>query len=337
MADIARRLNISRATVSYVLNERESEIISDSTRKRVLATAREMGYRPNRAAQALAGKCSYLIELFVHGYYPAFYAQVLHHFEQQIGPTPYQLRIVDPNYWTANNWKSVDSGWPVDGIIIFDAALPAQAIAELQKGRVPLVSAGIYPHGDVDHVRVDLKPALQEAVQYLVTRGKRVAYVSPWPADSPMAQRDPRYPAYRHAVREAGLREEIIVAPDGTGLQTRPVAREAVRDHIQKTGCPDAIFCFNDERAIATLTALRDLKIRVPEDVAIIGCDGIEEAAYHCPALSTIKYPVPETARLAWELLEKRLQTPDLPTQSATLTARLVLTESAGREVSTER
>ena len=132
MADIARELNISRATVSYVLNGRDTEFISESTRERVLAAARQMGYRPNRAAQALAGQRSNLIELYIHGFYPAFYGRVLQEFEELIGPSPYQLHILHPRRRDDKDQEKDSGGWPIDGAILFDAALPKAAMADLK-------------------------------------------------------------------------------------------------------------------------------------------------------------------------------------------------------------
>ncbi len=140
---------------------------------------------------------------------------------------------------------------------------------------------------------------------------------------------DPRYHAYQAAMQEANLPEEIIVSPDGTNPETRALARETVRDYVTKNGYPNAILCFNDERAIAALTALRDLKLRVPQDVLLIGCDGIEDTLYHNPALSTIEYPIEETVRLASVFVAAHLKEPEAPLQSATLTARLLLRESS--------
>lgn len=329
MADIAQQLGISRATVSYVLNDRESELISAATRERVLAMARAMGYRRNRAAQALAGQRSYLIELCVHGFYPAFYARALEEFEQHIAPTPYQLHIVKPSQWNEKDWENNDGGWPVDGIIVLDARLPDGVLEMLEQRGVPVVSTGIFPNTGVDHVKVDLAPALKAAIRHLTARGNRVAFVSPWAVEQAAVSPDPRYAVYREVMQEANLREEIIVTPDRSGMGTRALAREIVRNYVTQNGCPPAIFCFNDERAIATLTALRDLNVRVPHDVEIIGCDGIEETMYHHPSLSTIEYPIEETARLAWQFLQHRLDHVDAPLQSTTLTAQLKLRESS--------
>ncbi len=325
MADIAQQLGISRATVSYVLNERESELISTATRERVLAAAQEMGYRRNRAAQSLKGQRSYLVELCVHGFYPAVYGRALAEFDRQSAPTPYQLHIVKPSHWDEKKWDITDGGWPVDAVLIFEGKLSERALVSLKQRGVPIVSVGINPFTEFDCVKVDLGAAMQAAMRQLTARKGRVAYLSLRAEEKVAAGFDPRYPAYRAAMLEAGLPEEVIISAD----RDRAGTRQIVRDYVQKNGCPDAFFCFNDERSVAALAALRDLKLRVPEDVKIIGCDGIEETLYHHPALSTIKYPVEEAARLAWQFLLHRLDNPDAPLQSATLAAELVLRESS--------
>ena len=133
MADIARKLDVSRATVSYVLNNPNTELVGPAMREKVLATAREMGYRPNRAAQSLKGRPSYVIQLCVNDYYPAFYARALHEIKTQIGPTPYELYIVHPSRWVADDYEKIDSGWPMDGVIVCDSYFYPDAMAAIKR------------------------------------------------------------------------------------------------------------------------------------------------------------------------------------------------------------
>lgn len=330
MADVARELNVSKATVSYVLNGREGHYVGESTRNRVLQTAQQMGYRRNRAAQALAGRRSYLIELGVYHFYPSYYARLLDAFDRQLRPTPYDLHIVNLARGDDESHVAPDGDWPVDGIIADTHLSEPMLLPHLQRG-VPIVNIGMRYNTDLDHVFVDLMPALLEALRHLAAHGRRVAYAAPPYGGSPPEFPDPRYPAYRQVMQESGLTEEMIVTPESEGETFRPAVRQNVRDYIAQNGCPDAIFCHNDEGAIATLAALRDLKLRVPDDVMLIGCDGIEDTAYHHPAISTIQYPFDEVARLAWEFLSRRIEQPDIPLQSATLTAQLLWRESSAR------
>ncbi|BCM93576.1 catabolite control protein A [Abditibacteriota bacterium] len=338
MADVARELSVSPATVSYVLNGREGTLVSDRTRERVLEMAQQMGYRPNRAAQVLAGKRSNVVELCVNGFHPAFNGQVIRAFQNQFVANPYQLRIVNPDYAREEDWPFVGNDWPMDGLIISDAYFPESIVPSLvqpdapivSKLGVPIVSTGIYAITNIDFVRVDLSPAIEAALRHLAAHGNRIAYVSLWPAHTESENSDQRYPVYQRVLREFGLKEEMIVTYASPAMSLRECTRVAVRDYIAQHGCPDGIFCFNDERAIATLAALRDLGLKVPQDVRLIGCDGIEETTYHYPPISTIQYPFDEVALLAWDFLSRRIEQPDLPLQSATLHAELVLRESSG-------
>lgn len=329
MADVARELNVSQATVSYVLNGRGGNLVGERTRERVLQMAQQMGYRPNRAAQSLAGKSSNVIELCINSFSPAYYAQVLQAFYLQMASTTYQLHVVNPSNTSEKEWDSVGSDWPMDGLIIADTHVPDSAISTLIQSGVPVVAAGIYARTYIDQVQVDVASAVSEAVHHMASRGKRVAYVSLWPAEHFASNVDPRYPAYNRVMREFGLQEELIVTSETPGIPLRQSTRALVRDYIIHNGAPDGIFCFNDERAIGTLAALRDLSLKVPEDVMLIGCDGIEETAYHSPSISTIQYPYDEMARLTWEFLRYRIEEPNAPLKNTTLTAELVLRDSS--------
>lgn len=330
MADIARHLNVSQATVSYVLSGRSSGPVNEQTRKKVLEAAREMGYRRNRAAQALSGHGSHIIEFCVPNFYPAFFAQMIHAFNVELLPTRYELHIVNPNF-ESEEWLS-QGDWPVDGII---AAIPLpEAVSSwLEHRNTPVVSVGLFAHSEIDHVFVDIIPALIEGIRQLASQSRRVAFISLWPAGPVTVggRQDPRYPIYQKVMQEAGLSEEVIVVPEAHNQSLRALTRDIVREYISREGCPQAFFCMNDERAIGALAAFHDLGIRVPQDVLLLGCDGIEDTAYHFPPISTIQYPFKEVARLSWQFLQQRMKEPEAPLQSGSITAELLERRSSQR------
>jgi DNA-binding LacI/PurR family transcriptional regulator len=96
--------------------------------------------------------------------------------------------------------------------------------------------------------------------------------------------------AYESVMQEAGRELEHIFTPLSRHL--RRDARHTLAAYVREHGCPDAIFCANDEQAIGAHAALAELGRRVPEDVAIVGCDGIEETEHHVPPISTIGQPI---------------------------------------------
>jgi LacI family transcriptional regulator len=126
---------------------------------------------------------------------------------------------------------------------------------------------------------------------------------------------------------EAGLAPEVIEIPTDSSATVRQV----VRDYVQANGCPEAMFCFSDHMALGVYRGLRDLGVRIPEDTALVGCDGIEWAEFVDQPISTIVPPAQECCALAWQYLLQRLREPDSPLQQTVLRSHLLVRESSRR------
>jgi LacI family transcriptional regulator len=327
ISELAKHLNVSKGTVSRILNGRNDSLISEATRKRVLEAARELGYRPNHTARALATGRTGMIALQVDNLFHPHHAQMAHYMEAELTPRRYQLLI---NLSRRIAWEQVQPSeipqWPVDGIIAHDDPFFVRAYLRMpMPRRTPVVSAGAFHTmtPDVDFVGVELSACARAAFEHLVAPGgKRIAYLVVGPIDlSP----DPRYQAYLAVLREAGLQPEFIYLPQGT----RAVARRTIAEYVRAKGCPDAIFCHNDDWAIGTYRGLRDLGLRLPEDTRLMGCDGIEDTEYFDPPISTIVQPTRAMCSLAWQYLEQRINDPSCPLQQTILQPILAIRESS--------
>jgi LacI family transcriptional regulator len=221
--------------------------------------------------------------------------------------------------------------WPVDGLMLYDIAGMQEKLAPLAApGRHPaLVSVGTYVEPEFDTVTLDLAAGTRAALDHLMASGRqRIAYVAPHhfllPAAPYVEYPDPRIAAYEAGMREAG-REPLVVS---LAANSPSVAREHMRDAFDAARC-DALFCWNDDIALGVYRGLRDAGVRVPDDVALVGVDGKEEAAYlDCP-LSTVRLPIEEGCRLGWDYLSRRMVEPDIPRQEAVLVPELVVRESS--------
>jgi LacI family transcriptional regulator len=130
-------------------------------------------------------------------------------------------------------------------------------------------------------------------------------------------------------MRKAGLESEFIYYP--LTEEQRPVTRQLIHEYCRQHGCPEAIFCHSDDAALGVYRGLCDLKLRVPEDVALAGCDGIQDTEYlECP-LTTLVQPVEKMCVTAWEFLLRRLSQPKLKLQRAILKPELAIRESTER------
>lgn len=322
--DVAHLAGVSRATVSYVFNgRRDGATVPSATRERILAVAESIGYRPNRTARALKMGKTNTVALWSASFATPYYASVLGHVQSLAQADGYEVVVV-----SGGSADTLDSAYlPADGAIVIDKRIAPTAEDHVT---VPVVSMGAYFDRSVDHVGIDLYAGTLATLTHLEQRGKkRVAYVA-WAdfTENLSDKDDARIYAYTETVLRRG--DDLIWLPvERCG---RLGAYNALRDFWRTTSPhhrPDAFVCLDDVLAVGILASLRDAEVRVPDDVAVVGCDGIEEGAYQYPPLTTIAQPVVEASRLAWQFLRRRLAEPDAPLQSTILTPELVVRGSA--------
>src|SRR3569833_2021420 len=322
--DVAKLASVSGATVSRVLSGRDDLSISDETRRRVLESVQLLGYRTNYSARALASGQTNMVALWSNHLDTPFHSQVAHIIGFKQKPSRYRLLITELEGLHAQHFEEAHSQF-VDGLIVHESP---DRVADLMKSfprmRLPIVTIGAAVLDSTDHVEIDLLTGQVEAVRHLYSIGcRRIAYLV---NEDATRLSESRTKGYEDVMKEAGLPPQYVLTP--VNDQTRSAARQVVRDYAERHGHPDAIICLNDDMAIGANRALRDLNLRVPEDVCIVGCDGIEETIYQTPTLTTIVQPIEEMCRLAWDQLVARLANPDGPPQHARLEAHLVIRES---------
>jgi DNA-binding LacI/PurR family transcriptional regulator len=322
--DLASRLSLSKGTVSRILNDPTAPFAAH-TRTRVLSMAEELGYRPNPVARALAMGRTGSVALWIRNLRTSYRARVAQSFESQVEANDYRLvirlygRDAEGSTQASSSQIMPESA---DGIVTHGAPpLSWTRLIGSGASRIPIVSTGTLADPETpDYVGIDLSVAAREAVELLIRPGRRrVAYLAPHDFE------DERSRAYTHIMAEAGLAPEMLL----NAGEARSSVRRFLREYIVSHGHPEAIFCMNDDTAIAAYRALIDLGLRVPEDVALVGCDGIEDTEYMPTPISTIAMPLDEMSRLAWQFLKTRLQDPDAPPQRIILPSTLIRRESS--------
>lgn len=327
--DVARRANVSQATVSRVLNNVDVPV-SAETRRLVRHIARELGYQPNGAARALATGRTQAIALWSVNLRSAYYGDVIHYTHEEVIRHDYEMlisaaRVCDD--MTIDTFKLLT--WPVDGILAVDlprGTIPGQNGSLI--GDKPFINIGAYVRTDADYVQVDFQDQAARAIRHLADIGcGRIAYLVPdwlsWFDES----NDARMVGYRTAMQELGRKPEYILTRD----EKRESVAPALAAHLEAHGAPDGLFCYNDDMAIGTYPIFREAGIRIPEDVAIVGCDGLRDTSYLEPALSTIVQPLQEVCATAWSFLKHRIEVPSTPLQQVVVAARLEIRGSSTR------
>lgn len=330
--DVARETGLSIATVSRALHMHNSPNVSPSTRERVKQAARALGYQPNLAGRSLVTGRSNTISYWALSLFSPYYSRITENICREAALRNFHVVISgtnDPANSLEDNGVGAGLGNPLashfDGVIACDVAFEQNDFASaLRPHSRPFVGIGLNTSPQSDSVTIDLPAAARLGMNHLLASGaRRIAFLST------AQDHDPRTHIYREMVEAAGYQPLFIRLQ----YDNRPNARDTVRAFIEEQRSlgrplPDAIFCKNDEVAIGACRGLFDAGLRVPDDVLLLGCDGLEDAEYTACPLSTVALPITEMCRLAWDFMENRLQTPDAPLQQIVLQPQLIVRQS---------
>jgi DNA-binding LacI/PurR family transcriptional regulator len=331
--DVARLAGVSQSAVSLVLNGGgRRHGLTQATEARVLSAAAELGYVPNHAARSLRRRRTNVITFITSELGNPYFAEVAEAAQQAARLRGYVIDIVAPGAEGAEiqALARLRGGGTSDGLLIHGGS------EQISKGLRRLSDSGIgcvllQDAGDdvsIPCVRVDLQEGARLATQHLLALGhSRIAHVT----DARLASRpcNDRLAGYRQALSEAGV--EFNAALVAQGENTLAGGEAAMRALLGRPGAPpSAVFVFNDQMAVGGLHALRTLGIRVPQDMAVVGFDGISLGAFTAPELTTIDHPRQELGRLAAETLLDLLEGVPPATATRTLPVRLVVRRSCG-------
>jgi DNA-binding LacI/PurR family transcriptional regulator len=324
LKDIAKVAGLHVMTVSDALSGARN--VAPATRERVKQIARDLNYIPNTAAQALATGRTRLIAVMCGNISEVYYANMVSHLENFLHEDRYKVVLLRRPL-ELEELLDATGGTAVDGAVAIDmdAAIYSDKLIEQFRthSAVPCVSIGAYTRSFVDSVVVDLSSAVTMALTMMVTAGRqRIAYLvtAPHLAD----EKESRGGAYLTTMQRHVRKPEIINADTNVLSEVEPY----LKAYIRENGHPDALLCQNDETAMSAYRALRDLGLRIPDDVLLVGCDGQLHMKYFDPPLSTVVQPLEEICSVAWKFLKRRMADPTLPHQRIVLEGELVVRES---------
>jgi DNA-binding LacI/PurR family transcriptional regulator len=335
-ADVAERAGVSRAMVSYVLNNGPRSV-SQETRERVMRAIEELGYRPNEHAQHLrmGGKVSRNAIGIVTGgksydflerpYYNRILAGLYdssHQLGQHIRFITFFDALKDPIFFNKNiHPESISSLIFILPRLIVETPDHNELMKEVidRVDKVICLEESFY---DLPAVVFDRARAARMAVEHLISLGhKRIAF---------LAIADKRLSGYRRALTEHGIAyDESLVhyfEPATPTISAYAITQQLVKGPNR----PTAIFAATDESAIAAIAAIKDAGLDVPRDIAIASIDNIEMAAMVRPALTTVRVPKQTMASFAIQYLSSDSNFEMRQQMSLLLPIELIVRESCG-------
>jgi LacI family transcriptional regulator len=335
MKDIARDLGVSVITVSKVL--RNHPDVGDETRERVLARVKELDYRPNLAARSLVTGRTYLIGLVVPDLLHPFFAEIAKSLSEVLRESGYYLIVSSSDEDTDLEEQEINQllARRLDVLVIASCRSTVELFFRIERQKTPYVLIDrTLPGLSANFVGVDDEAVGMLATKHLIEIGcKKIAHIR-GPETSPGIR---RLEGYKRALIQNGLKvidDYIIEEPKGD-VETRQRGAEAMRELLQVKPRPDGVFCFNDPMAMGAINCALDQGIRIPEDIAVIGCGNLHyDDALSVPLSSINQHSRrigQEAARIALGILNSKIP-PRI--ESVVLQPELIVRRSTQRRAS---
>lgn len=326
--DIARMANVSKATVSRVLNHSEKGV-GQATRERVQKVIDDLGYSPNLLARGISTSKTRTIGVIIPDITNPFFSSIVQKIEIHASEQGYTALICssDNSEEKEDHCISVLITKHVDGVILA-SVMPDQTRRHFrfQKYQIPCVvidrkipqtefSGGVY---------VDNEYAFFMATEFLLrNHHDRIAFLS---GPTVVSTSKERMEGYFYALHANSIPKDPELV--SVGEHTIEFGYSAIKDLHRKGISFSAVLASSDVIAIGAVKALKELKIRIPEEVEIIGFDNIEFSSLLEPALTTMEQPVEELARESVNMLMRLIQGLPLPESIVRLNSRMIFRQT---------
>lgn len=323
--DVAREANVSMATVSRVVNNNPN--VKPSTRKKVLRTIEELGYRPNAVARGLASKKTTTVGAIIPDISSIFFSELARGIEDIA--TMYDYNIILSNS-DQNKDKEVQLintmlEKQVDGILFMGGNIGEEHVNTFASSSAPVVLAATYDEqGKIPSVNIDYKAAAYEATNLLMDKGhKHPAFIG---GQVDVQLNADKYEGYLQALEDASVKvDEDFIIKDSYSYHEGIEAIKKLMSHDEK---PTAVFVASDEMAIGVIHGAQDLGYDVPKDLQVFGFNNTRLATMVRPTLSTIIQPMYDLGAVAMRLLTKYMNKEDVGETQVILPHRIIERDS---------
>ncbi len=319
--DIAKSLNVSKTTISFILNGRAQEMrIGDELVDRVLKFVNEVGFKPNSLAQSLRSGKSNIIGLMVEDISNPFFAKIARYIEDRAYQSGYKIIYCSTNNDTKKTQDLIAMyrDRHIDGYIIAPPEGIEEDIASLLKDNLPVVLFDRnLPKVETDYIEIDNRFSTYNATSHLIEQGKKnIAYIT---FASKQTQMQARIKGYKNAMKEKDL-EPIV--KEVMFNQNEDFIIEPIKAYLKQHTELDAVFFGTDHIGSCGLKVIQSLGIKVPDDLAVISFDDYDVFKLYSPPISAIAQPIEKIAENVISVLLNKLNTPKVYQKPQTITLK---------------
>lgn len=331
--EIAKLANVSKMTVSNVINKHYSKV-SQQTRDRIEAIIKETNYTPNLFARSLKSNESKIVMLAIpqtidndpyknQAFNNPFYGEIINSVEYNLRKKGYYLmfRFIGED----ESLKNLTINWNIDGVIVV-GAIKKEMNTIFSGVNVPSVYIDTYVDDTgLDMITIDDEEGGFIATTHLIDTGrKKIGFVVSLLNDIGVASK--RYDGYKRSLEEHNLEfKENRVFEGYTSTNFGKTVGKEIKDRLHDF---DALFVYSDIMALSVIKGLKENNIRVPEDIAVIGFDGLYIGELSEPSLTTVKQDITKKGELAVELLSKKIDKTSVTPEKVVMPVSLIIRES---------
>ncbi|MFH1622869.1 MAG: LacI family DNA-binding transcriptional regulator [Candidatus Omnitrophota bacterium] len=298
--EVAKLAGVSPTTVSRVINKFST--VKESNRQKVEEAIRKLKFKPNVIAQRLAKGKSDTIALVIPRYEGIFFSFYANQIIRGVGVASESLKLDLLLHLT--NEKSSINTMSVGGVLFADVISNKEELNNvLDSGTPCVVMNHKFDNLNVDYIAIDNQKGVRQAIEYLINFGHRdIAHIT---GNLITQSANERLEGYKIALKQNNikLKDELIKEAD----YSRPSARKAMLSLLKLNTRPTAIFASCDDMAQEAISVILEHKLRVPEDISVIGFDDNPICLYGSVGLTTVRQPLVEMAAKATSLLQKKM------------------------------
>lgn len=324
--DVAKAAGVSVSTVSRVLNEKDD--VAPETYQKVQHTIEMLGYTSSLAARSLRSRKTGVIGLIALDLDDPFVVEVLKGVNQAIQAFGYDLVL----YASGNKSEGTRAAWEQSHVSLLNGSI-ADGVIIVTPTAVTFPTAhplvAVDPHSqDTDYPAVIAtnQAGALEAMNYLTGLGhRRIGFIGGRPDLRSAIQ---RLEGYKEGLQQTGIPlDPALIQP---GDYSRRTGYLRAKELLSLPNPPTAIFAANDRSAIGTIEAAREMGLRIPQDLSVVGFDNVPEATYTAPPLTTVEQTMKKIGYIATETLVDLIQGKDAQVQVHEVATRLVIRDSCG-------
>ncbi len=332
IADVAKKARVSKGTVSAVINTKNT--VKPSTREYILKAMKELNFRPKGNARNLKnGFQDKSIGIIIKDLNYPFYTSIASGAIEYAKSRGYSVIITytDDNHEAEKKISHLFSVKDIKGTImapIVEGTVEIEHLFKLKMINYPFVLLEAVKGIQANVVAIDNIKAIKTAVKFLIDTGHRRIIHFAGPLHSSHTQE--RIEGFRHAFSESTLifHNDMIVYVGSRYEESYTKTLDYFKNK-NREDYPTAIVCYNDQQALAVMTALKELHIHVPNDISIVGNDDIDYARIYPVPLTTIRAPQREIGRRAAEILIRNIESSTLlPPEHVVLDTEFIIRES---------